>query len=575
MNRKRSDNSDFEDFPNRRSNSQEPSDDLSSVSKRKGLISSVSSMFKWSKSGEHHEPSSSNDRGREKGKGSKQNSKKKQKRASFLEREKRKRREMERKKREEEDKCLDALAYELLMSGNEDSDSLLGFQMTVQGNRINVEAGIEFASIRSELLEDVQQLEQHYANELQKIVTKQRERLESSLGNVSRDQYEAYVRWGIRDTLRYLDILKIKVREHATMANECHSCQQQLQALLNSPVFSYAQQEKWDYQDMADQIHSLEAMTEKINRKLKRLMKVVQNPDRNDKNIIKFGDYTSIPLSESQICRLTSPQSRRNLMDLMRNYIRKLQKVSDQRNQYYHVLLRKIQNRLDESSQACESNIHEHRRRFAKLTKYCAKTIHHKEQDYEQLTLEQFLKAPLKEDVQKFFKKTVTDVVISPQQLISILNKLPPDFMERLRETLPNDPLPKPTLGDILGHEELRLAFWRFLKQRRCDENISFMLAVDNLMDEDDEALINQQINDIYHAYIADQADQQVNLSSGTQKKIAKKRSEKTTLAEFQTCYETAFKEIANLLHKEQISCFLDSQYYLDFISKFAPKNFA
>ena len=34
--------------------------------------------------------------------------------------------------------------------------------------------------------------------------------------------------------------------------------------------------------------------------------------------------------------------------------------------------------------------------------------------------------------------------------------------------------------------------------------------AVDNLMDEDDEALINQQINDIYHAYIADQADQQV-----------------------------------------------------------------
>jgi len=94
-------------------------------------------------------------------------------------------------------------------------------------------------------------------------------------------------------------------------------------------------------------------------------------------------------------------------------------------------------------------------------------------------------------------------------------------------------------------------------------------------MDEDDEALINQQINDIYHAYIADQADQQVNLSSSTQKKIAKKRSEKTTLAEFQTCYETAFKEIANLLHKEQISCFLDSQYYLDFISKFAPKNFA
>lgn len=42
------------------------------------------------------------------------------------------------RKREEEDKCLDALAYELLMSGNEDSDSLLGFQMTVQGNRINV-----------------------------------------------------------------------------------------------------------------------------------------------------------------------------------------------------------------------------------------------------------------------------------------------------------------------------------------------------------------------------------------------------------------------------------------------------
>eukprot|EP00493_Phyllostaurus_siculus_P022431 UN22763 len=87
---------------------------------------------------------------------------------------------MERKKREEEDKCLDALAYELLMSGNEDADKLLGFQMTVQGNRINVEAGIEFASIRSELLEDVHQLEQHYANELQKIVTKQRERLESS-----------------------------------------------------------------------------------------------------------------------------------------------------------------------------------------------------------------------------------------------------------------------------------------------------------------------------------------------------------------------------------------------------------
>lgn len=62
MNRKRSDNSDFEDFPNRASNSQEPSDDLSSVSKRKGLISSVSSMFKWYPSGEHHEPSSSNDR---------------------------------------------------------------------------------------------------------------------------------------------------------------------------------------------------------------------------------------------------------------------------------------------------------------------------------------------------------------------------------------------------------------------------------------------------------------------------------------------------------------------------------
>jgi len=574
------------------------SEDFSEASKRrKGLYSSVSSMFsKWTQKSEIVEPSSSMGPelrqpkfGRSLTRGGSQTrantsqdpirltygSEQKKKRPSLTDKEKLKRREAERRKREEEDKRLDALAFKHLLGGNEDVDHLYNFQKSVQSHRSNVEAGIDFANIRSELLQDVHDLEHHYSTELQKIITKQRERLKKRLSEINQDQYESFVKWGIRDTLGYVDILKIKVREHAAMANECRSCQQQLQALINSPVYSYAQQEKWDYQDMCDQIHNLEILKDRLNRKLQRLVKVIGDTNgTSQKNVIHFGNYTCVPLSESQICRLTSPQSRKNLMDLMRNYVRKLDKVSELRNSYYDGLLRKIQNRLDESSQACDTNIHDHRRRFAKLKKYCSKTIHHKEQEYEQSDLSEYVSIEdLKNPDNPFFPIQMTDVLIPPSQLSNILKRLPADFMERLRSADHNN-LPKPTLGDIVGNEELRLTFWKFLQDNRCDENIGFILAVDNLMDEEDESLINQQINDIYTAYIMKNAEQEVNLSHAMREKVIQKRKEKTSIAEFQTCYEIAYKEIATLLSKEQVSNFIDSPNYKGFISKYGHRQF-
>merc|ERR1719499_702408 len=145
---------------------------------------------------------------------------------------------------------------------------------------------------------------------------------------------------------------------------------------------------------------------------------------------------------------------------------------------------------------------------------------------------------PLKDDGHAFYPKNVTSVVISPSQLSSIISKLPAEFTERVRNTPPHEDLPRPNLGDILGHEEMRFAFWRFLKSKYCDENISFMLAVDNLMEQENPELIQQQIQDIFTAYIAESSEQQVNLSHPTQSKIISKRNKHTSLTEFQTMFE-------------------------------------
>lgn len=531
---------------------------LDARKKQNGIMSGVSSIFKhW---GGHKKPEGrSNDASSSQSKLNKNKKKRRYEQSKNIERKK-----LEKKKQKEEDRVLDNLAHELLVGNVEDSDELYSLQMLVQTHRINAEAGTEFASCRLDLLDDIRQLEKIYANKLEETIAKHKEKIRKSICNITSDQFEAFKRWGIQESLQLLDVLSVKVKDSHKIAEECRNCRIELKGLLESPVFGYAQQEKWDYLDMRDQVHNLNKFSHKINRKLKRLFKPIDSvKEAGGKEPVVFGDNVCIPHSEKEQCRLTSPQSRSKLMDDMRQYVQKLQEVSDQRNQYYHVLLKKIQRRLRECSQACESGLQGHKEKFEKcLTLWAMEKDHHVDYNFKMTNVDDLLTKSLEQDENQFQAAVKSSTLVSPSQLAEAMERLPGYFHDRLLEWDPETTRLKPNLGDILGDDSLRRCFWKYLKSKYCDEHISFLLAVDNLIDQDDENIINQQINDIYLAYIDENSAQQINLPSEVQEEIETVRSKLATTAEFQSMYEKAYKNIANLLFKGLFSTFVNSSAY-------------
>jgi len=113
-------------------------------------------------------------------------------------------------------------------------------------------------------------------------------------------------------------------------------------------------------------------------------------------------------------------------------------------------------------------------------------------------------------------------------------------------------------LLNILENREACIMFRAFLKDQKCEENISFWVDVELFKREHDGQDLKEKANALYNKYFAEEASVPLNIDSEVKEELKRSIDSGISLE----TYDQVQKQIFRLMETSQLSKFLNSEHY-------------